>query len=249
MLSKIGNKIILFFVILTVLSVTFSLIKDSINSSGTDGFMEMFEELPFFKPIAGLFVQYMKKETYTFENMIEDSLKLLFMAVLRPLAVSLCCIIFLRIPNFSTVIEREDYMEGLSYKLKSLIVNLFITPLIAIVVAQIVKTILIFCKNKYGEVGFYIVVILLFIFMLFLSLIPLLKGLGLVTALFWRLLITLLSELLNTVIIVLLSIFLVNSVANGSIESIFGVIMVYVIWIIIFEFISDIFRKVIVEAN
>lgn len=251
-MTKIVNKFIVAIITLIIISAAFSMLTNNIERYA-DGFLEMFEELPFYKPFAQLLVQFLKFEReikpYSFYEFVQDCVKLFLMAFIRPFAVSRFCRVFLRIPQNLSIYEQEEYMEGITYKLKSMVLNFFITPIAAIFVSLITNDILNYLKYCCGEVGFYVIAVLIIIATFLLSLIPLTAHIKILTAVLWRLFMTFAGELLNTLVVMLCSLFLISSIENGNAELLFATITGYIIWIVIFEFVFGLIRTSVASTN
>ena len=252
-MSKVLNKIIPIIISLMVVALAFTMIKNA--SDGQEEMMnfELFESLPFFQPIMVLVAKFLefsyKYEGYAFSKFIEDLIKLLIMAILRPLLIGLLYKIFIKIPSGLTIDEQENYMGGLLYKIKTIPINLIATPMLAYGIGITIASISENFVSQYGQFMFQVMVILIIIALFALSVIPLVLHMKFTTAILWRLIITLVGELLNTLVIVFCAGMLISSVQSGNLNSIIGTFLGYIVWVCIFEIVFNMLKTSIAGTN
>ncbi len=198
--------------------------------------------LPFSKQISDMICKIMKYKDsiplITTSSFITDLIRLAFMAFIQPMVVSILSTIFLRIPSsIKDYAEREDYMSGLEYKVKELILTIVTAPALAILSAHFSTWLFTYFTNTFGNTVSVILGIVSTTFLGGVSLIPLLvKNVSFLTALLWRIVITFGYGMGTTYITNAMCLWVYIAIRNGVEGQITTSVISLVIWLIIMDF-------------
>ena len=215
--NKLGSKLLAFIVI--VLFVVAFRERILTDHNAQVAFDELMGTLPFAKQITDVICKVMR---YKYElspktpaSVIEEFLKLAIMASVQPLAFRIFSCIILKVPS-GTLYEREDYMDGLGYRLKEMIFTIISAPLIAVAAARLASHILEYLTVNFGGLLSSVLGVFSVVFMSAISIIPLLiGGITIGTAILWRVVVTLLGEMAITIGIDVICLWIYLSIING----------------------------------
>ena len=172
----------------------------------------------------------------TVHNTIRDLLSLAMMAYIQPIFVGALTAIFLPMPNRSYH-ANERYMNSFGYKIKEWLINILIVPLVALVCAYFSQWLLNYLTNIFGEIAGTIVGSIFTLVMSIFSVIPLLAaGVTFLTAILWRLLVTLGAKMVTTFVTNTICLAIYIAITGGIEYEIFMSIVSLIIWLIIMDF-------------
>lgn len=233
--AKVWSKLIaLIVIVLFVVGFKELILTDDNVSTAFGGLMG---NLPFAKQITDIIGKYLKYQIkvppITPVKFIDDVLKLAIMALIQPLATRFLSFLFLRVPA-GTIDEREKYMDGFTYKVKEMIINIISAPVIAVLAAYITSAISTQITAHFKDIYATILGIISVIIMTGISVIPLLlSGIAFGTALLWRIVITILSKMAITTITNALCLFIYIAITNDMHSEAVGCIFALIVWLII----------------
>lgn len=133
------------FLILVIIVSAVTAVRSDLLTGGTtyDMVVAMFDSFPFAKEMAEVAANIGKFQItlqgLSPSNILDDLTKVFAMAVVCPLAVSIVCSIFLRVPQYADWYEREQYMKRFGYRIKEAIVNVIMMPICALLTAVLVS--------------------------------------------------------------------------------------------------------------
>lgn len=245
MLSKLLAIIV---IILFIVIFREQILTDSDISSV---FSALMSALPFAKQISDIICGVMKYQytipVITPSSIISDFLKLAIMASIQPLVVGFLSMIFLKVPA-GTYYERDEYMDGLDYRCKELIVTIFSAPFIALAAAYITTYISNYLTMNFGKLLSQILGIVSIIIMSLISIIPLIiRGLGVGTAILWRVVVTLLGKMATTMGTNAFCLWIFLSIVGGFRSQTSIAIFFLIVWLIIMDSFMQFIRRVIVS--
>jgi len=233
-----SKLIFLFAVILFIIAFRDSILTDDTIA---DAFSELMQTLPFSDFIINgirnaININYDFPTSVT-TDFATDIMKLLVMACIQPLFISLLSMIFLGIPRNLGVDGAERYMERPSYKIKEMLITVITAPLLAVLAALITTTIFNFFSNSFNVIVASIMKVLSVIVAGGLSLIPLLiAGTAIGTAIAWRVLITIGAKVVGTFITNAICIWLYMAIVGGVQAHIISSIVSLIIWLLVMDF-------------
>ena len=248
--SLMSKLVGLFVIILFVVAFKESILTDSNVSNAFGGLMEA---LPFSKIIVENICQIMKFN-YEFPSMSAtnfgtDIMKLLIMACIQPLFVSLLSTIFLRMPSSIDIDTdtAETFMSRPGYKIKEMIVTIISAPLLAIIASWLTTWIFDFFTNTFNNVVAVILKIVSVVLIGGISLTPLMvAGTAIGTAIVWRLLVTVGAKVVSTFVTNIICLWIYIALHTGVSSQIFGAIISLVVWLFAMDFAIKCLQKAVV---
>ncbi len=259
-LSDIFYKIVIGLIIVAiVIGVRDAIITDQALSAW---FGELLGELPFANAVAEPVMKALGFRTsvpfVTGKSFMSELLKLAVMACLQPLVLGIAFSIFLPMPRvprnqiLATPLPSwygaEEYTETIGYKIKKLLLSLVLCPPLALLSGWLIGKGQDYLENEVGGIFAVLASIGVLAAVVILSLIPLLLvGVGLGIALIWRFLVTLLSQMANTMVMNALCIAVYFAFISGVWSRMAGTISLLVVWLIVFDIFTTAMRQVIVS--
>ncbi len=248
--NKIWPKVITIIVIV-LLAIGF---KELIytDTSVSAFFGELMGNLPFSKKIVEVICKIMKYQQsvplITSSSLISDLLKLAIMACIQPLIVGLFSWIFLKVPNGSSF-DMEKHMSKTSYRIGELFISVLLSPLCALVAANLTAAISNYLTTKIGGLLSSLIGVLAVILISCISIIPLLyAGMAIGKALLWRVLITLLGKMVTTLGTNICCLWLYVAILGGLQSQVLSSILVLIFWLIMMDIIIRGLQSVIVSS-
>lgn len=244
--SLASRLLALFVIVLFVLGFRDSILSDSTISDAFNGLMET---LPFAKLIVENVCRIMGYD-YALVQMTADSvgtdiMKLLIMAFMQPIAVRILSRLFLRMPAMD-VDAAESFMSAPSYRIKEILITILTAPLIAVVASIATTHIFDYFTNNFSAFTAGLFKILSMLFVGGISIIPLLGSVALGTIVAWRIVITVGSALINTLVTNAICLWIYISILSQQSAELFGAIFTLIVWLFLFDFVVNWLRRVIV---
>lgn len=247
--NKVLSKLVAVIVIVLFVAAFRKMILTDSNVSTAFG--ALMGTLPFAKQITDVICKTMKYHytvpSITAASVIADFLKLAVMACIQPLIVGALSLIFLKVPS-GTYYEREEYMNGLSYRLKEMIITIISAPLIALAAAYLTTYISNYLAVNYGVWLSSILGVVSIIVMSAISIIPLLiGGVAIGTAILWRVAVTLLVKMAATMGTNTICLWIYLSIAAGLHSQVSALVIALIGWLIIMDFAVQCIKRAIVS--
>lgn len=236
--SLMSKLIGLLVVLLFVVAFKESILTDTNVSNAFGGLMKA---LPFSNLIVENICRIMKFNyklpTTAFTGVGTDIMKLLIMACIQPLFVSLLSMIFLKMPSSLGIDEAEEFMKRPAYKIKEMIITIVTAPLLAVIAAWMTTWVFDFFANTFNGVVAVILKLLSVVLVGGISLIPLLiAGTAVGTAVAWRLLVTVGAKVIGTFITNAICLWIYIALMGGVSSQVFSSILSLVIWLFVMDF-------------
>ncbi len=239
LLGGLWAKLLAVFVIVMFIIVFREMI---ITDDGiSEAFKELMNALPFAKPISEVVCGFLEYKSnfphFTSVSVISDLLKLAVMSILRPLVTRYLFRRFLFVPR-RRFYEMEAQMSRVGYRVKEMLITLFATPLFALASAWIIEKVSGALLSRFGPVIANLIQFasLAVISIISVSIFIVIASVTLMTAIFWHLGVTLAAEMINSLALTFLCMWLYLSVVGGmstqTLVSVFSIIL----WLIIFDF-------------
>lgn len=252
LLNKMWSKLLaLIVIVLFVVAFRDMILTDTEVSIA---FGALMGTLPFAKQITDIICDIMKYQ-YTIPNItstsiIADFLRLAVMASIQPIVIWILSLIFLKVPS-GPYYEREEYMDGLNYRLKEMIITIITSPLIALVAAYLTSYISNYLTTNFGFWLSSIFGIVSVVVMSAISIIPLLiiGGITIGTAILWRVVVTLLGKMVITMGTNAICLWIYLSIVDGLYSQTFSAIIFLIAWLIIVDFGLQCLKRAIVSSH
>lgn len=192
----------------------------------------------------------------TTANVIKDLLRLALMACIQPIVVRRLTAIFLPLPNRNQILatslreyeRNETYMNSLGYKVKELLLSVAFVPLIAFLASWFTEWMFKYFSNTFGDVMAILLGSFSVLTLSVASIIPLLiSGVGIVTAILWRLLVTLGAKMVTTFVTNMICLAVYVAIMGGIKHEIAVTIVTLIVWLIIMDFGISCLQKAIVS--
>lgn len=221
------------------------------DSNVSTAFGALMGTLPFAKQVIDIICKVMKYQyaisSVTSTGLIGDFLKLAIMASIQPFIVGILSFLFLRVPS-GTYYEREEYMNGTSYRIKEMIITIITAPLIALAAAYITSFVSNYLSRNFGGWLSSILGIVVVVIMSAISIIPLLMGgIALGTAILWRVVVTLLGKMATMMGTNVICLWIYLSIVCGFHTQTFIAIISLIVWLIIMDFAMQSIKRAIVS--
>lgn len=225
--NSIWGKAITIFLVVVFIAVAVDTALDDVANGTANYFDSLLEGLPFSKILQDLLSKTLGTKPLSasvpqsFTDVLKDLINLAFMAIIQAPVVAVLERLFLPIPAYfrGSWEAQEDYMRSPGYRIKSLVITVLSTPLLAIFAAMIVNYAAGFAAAHLGKTGS----VLAGIFGLFaavgLSCVPLIAVMGFFGALLWRVIDILIGNMLSTFLAEAGFIGMYLALRNGSIGS------------------------------
>lgn len=181
-------------------------------------------------------------------SVIIDLLKLAVMACLQPLVVGILTAIFLPVPgSLRDYALREEYMSSFSYRAKELVITVISAPILALTAAWFTSWLFNYFTTTFGNVLSVVMGLLSVVLLSAASLIPLLiAGVTVGTAIAWRLLVTLGSKMVTTLVTNALCLAVYVALLGGIEGQVATTIVSLIVWLIIMDFGVNCLQKAVV---
>lgn len=247
--NKMWSKLVAVIVIvLFVVAFREMILTDSDVSTA---FGALMGTLPFAKQVTDIICKVMKYRyaipPITSASIIADFLKLAVMASIQPLIVGLLSLIFLKVPS-GTYYEREEYMDGLSYRLKEMIITIISAPLIALAAAYLTSYVSNYLTATFGAWLSSILGVVSVVVMSAISIIPLLiGGVTIGTAILWRVAVTLLGKMATTMGTNAICLWIYLSIVGGLHSQTLVAVISLIVWLIVMDFALQCLKRAIVS--
>ncbi|MBQ4606205.1 MAG: hypothetical protein IJB15_05840 [Clostridia bacterium] len=228
------------------------------DSTTKDALFAMMEALPFAKLITRILCNTLKLQynipLMTASSVLFDICKLTIMACLQPIAGRLVTRFILGSPNTGgmsrtqSILAMENYTSRFGYRLKSVLVTVLLTPLLAVLAANLTTALFNWATNTFGTGGSILVGLLSTQAALGLSAVLLVTfNITLGTALLWVFGVDLLGNLLSVIVTSTFCLYLYLSITTGNNTEILKSIIALVVWLIIMDFGMGLMRGAIVS--
>ena len=247
--SKLVSKLIAILVIVMFIVGFKEMILT--NEDVSTAFGALMGTLPFADSIVDVITKVMKYKheipIISTSSVVTDLLRLEVMACIEPFIVAIISMIFLKVPK-GDYYEREQYMDGMGYRAKEMIVMILTAPLIALAASYISAGIYNAITARFSTIGSVVWGIVTFVIIFILSLIPLLSiGVAIGTAITWRLLVSLLSKMVTTFMTNSICLWIYAAFLGGLRNQMIASIITMVIWLFIMDFGLQCLQKAIVS--
>ena len=181
-------------------------------------------------------------------TVMTDLIKLAMMACLQSLVVGMLMAIFLPLPNTDDYHVLENYMESFGYKIKEILITVLSAPVLAIFASLVSEAVYNFLLDNLGAIAAVVLGILCVAVLSILSIIPHLKfGIPVVTAIVWRVVITLGMKMFTTFITNACCIGVYVAFLKGVPRDIGSAVIALFIWLLIMDWGTGLMQKAIVS--
>ena len=176
-----------------------------------------------------------------------DIMKLLIMACIQPLFVSVLSMIFLKIPSKLGSDEAISFVKRPSYKIKEILITIITAPILALIAAWVTTSVFDYFTNNFNAIIATVLKVLSAIIVGTLSLTPLLlAGTAVGIAVLWRLFVTIGAKVLETFVTNVLCLWIYLAIINGIPVQVYSSIMTLVIWLLVMDFFVKFLQRTIV---
>jgi len=237
--GSLASKLIgLLVIVMFVIGFKESILTDANISNAFGGLMEA---LPFSNIIVENICRIMKFNyelpSVTVASVGTDIMKLLIMACIQPLFVSLLSMMFLRMPSSLGIDAAESFMSRPGYRIKEMIITIVTAPLLAVIAAWLTTWVFDFFASTFNDVVAAILKFLSVILVGGISLTPLLiTGTAVGTAVAWRLLVTVGAKVVGTFVTNAICLWIYIALIGGVSSQVFSSILSLVIWLFVMDF-------------
>lgn len=231
-----GKALTIFIVVLFIVAAVDTAFSDV--SNGTAHYFDsLIDGLPFSKIIQDLLSSRLGTQPLSqsvpqsFADVLKDLINLAFMALIQAPVVAVLERLFLPIPAYyrGSWEAQEDYMRSPGYRIKSLVITVLSTPLLAIVAAMIVNYAAGKALALLGPTGSVLVGIFGLFAAVGLSCVPLIAVMGFFGALLWRVIDVLVGRMVSAFLAEAGFIGMYLALRSGNIESFVSIGLVLLI--------------------
>lgn len=222
-----GKALTVFLVVVFIVAAAETAFGD-IENGTANYFDSLIEGFPFSKIIQDVLSSKLGTTSLSasvpqsFTDVLKDLVKLAFMALIQAPVVAVLERLFLPIPAYyrSSWEAQEDYMSSPGYRIKSLVITVLSTPLLAIIAAMIVNWAAGKTLTLLGPTGSTLAGVFGLIAVVCVSCLPLMAaaGLGFLAALLWRVVDVLVGRMLSAFLAEAGFIGMYLALRNGNLE-------------------------------
>ena len=248
--DKLFSKLLtIFFVVIFVIAMRDLILTDDNVATAFGAIIGM---LPFAEVITNVVTTILGfKEAIpivTTGTVVTDLIKLAMMACLQSLVVGWLTAIFLPLPKTNDYRALEDYMESPGYKIKEILITILSAPVLAILASLVSDAVYNFFLDNLGAAAAVVLGILVVAVLCIVSIIPHLKvGIPVVTAIVWRVVITLGMKMFTTFITNACCIGVYVAFLKGVPKDIGSAVIALFIWLLIMDWGTGLMQKAIVS--